>query len=476
MPPCAATFCLMPARVISPGEGTPIPFAACAPTGTYVFVSYAHANSAMVYPELTRIAGQAVRVWYDEGITPSREWSDEIANAIDLAALFIVMITPEAVASPNVRNEITYALRHRKDRKPMPLLAIHLRRTHLPGGVELQLGSVQAILRWQLDATSYDRKLSAVLAPYAQADRPPRPVRTSDPQPRRARAQVTPAHPELARFHCKDLVRAVAFSPDGALLATASGKLARLWHIATGRELISVRHARDLVSLAFSPGGERLATTSGDMAQFWDVATGREVGRLPGRPPSMTFWRIAYSPDGTRMVTGGAQRFARIWDVRTCTQIVVLDHKTGLAAVSDVAYNRNGSRIATSTDKTARIWNAASGRELLRLSHQSEVKSVAFSPDGSQLATASSEGIQVWDAVSGQVLTTLTSWGRAPIAFSQKDSRVAGCDGSEVHFWHIGSGRELGALDAGAEIYSLAYSPDGTRLATGGPELAQIWT
>ncbi len=123
----------------------PIPFGACDPSGTFVFVSYSHADKALAYPELLRIRSFGIRVWYDEGIEPGSEWPEAIADALKRSAAFVVMITPRAVASRNVKNEINRALSWGK-----PLFAVHLAKTELPPGLELQMGDVQAVMRWQM--------------------------------------------------------------------------------------------------------------------------------------------------------------------------------------------------------------------------------------------------------------------------------------------------------------------------------------
>jgi len=154
----------MSAGTRSGSPDVPIPFDACDPSGTFVFVSYAHDNKALVYPELRRIRSFGIRVWYDEGIEPGSEWPEAIATALDRAAALVVMITPSAVASRNVRNEINAALRWGK-----PVFAVHLAQTALPKGLELQMGAVQAIMRWRMDEDSYARRLGKALAGYAEA-------------------------------------------------------------------------------------------------------------------------------------------------------------------------------------------------------------------------------------------------------------------------------------------------------------------
>jgi hypothetical protein len=216
----------MAAGTSSRNPDVPIPFDACDPSGTFVFVSYAHEDKALAYPELRRIRSLGIQVWYDEGIEPGSEWPQAIADALYGAAAFVVMITSAAVASRNVRNEINAALNWGK-----PFFAVHLTQTQLPLGLELQMGDVQAVMRWQMDEGSYARKLGRALASYAEAGNkappagPPAPAvpRASTPAPSQpAPAPVPPSHLARTLTGHTDTIAEVAFSPDGRLLATAS--------------------------------------------------------------------------------------------------------------------------------------------------------------------------------------------------------------------------------------------------------------
>ena len=78
-----------------------LPFAAYRGAEPYVFVSYAHKDRQRVYDELRALHGDGLNIWYDEGISPGSRWSDELANAIDSATVFLVFLTPSSVASEN---------------------------------------------------------------------------------------------------------------------------------------------------------------------------------------------------------------------------------------------------------------------------------------------------------------------------------------------------------------------------------------
>ncbi len=111
----------------------------------YVLVSYSHKESSIVYPELNWLTENGFSVWWDEGIEAGTEWTDELANAIENADLFLFMVTPESVKSQHCRNEVLLAINHE-----IPVISLHLVKTELPGGLELTISSRQAIHKYEL--------------------------------------------------------------------------------------------------------------------------------------------------------------------------------------------------------------------------------------------------------------------------------------------------------------------------------------
>ncbi len=208
-----------------------IPFAAYKGSEKYVFISYAHLDSHAVYPIILKFTQQGYNVWYDEGIEPGIEWPEEIANALSSSSLFLVFITPNSVNSENVRNEINFALARK-----LPFIAIHLTPTNLTPGLQLQIGSKQAILRYQMDEDSFIRKYrysfdtvlstgqKVVAPPPAQPQVREQPQaagqpKLAEPQPKPA-AQPRPAEPQpkpsagAIPFKC-DLIRRAACAELG---------------------------------------------------------------------------------------------------------------------------------------------------------------------------------------------------------------------------------------------------------------------
>ena len=161
-----------------------------------------------------RAAGQGYRIWYDEGIDPGNEWPVEIAKALTGATYFVVFISPQAVDSINVRDEINFALNHHK-----PLLAVHLVETALPPGLELRMGDIQAIMKFRMSCENYWSKLLKTLPDTLQNSESPQeePINTSS---------IEVPLPEPPRNTQPDK----ASSPRPKLIPKAIGK--RAWAVA----------------------------------------------------------------------------------------------------------------------------------------------------------------------------------------------------------------------------------------------------
>lgn len=158
-------------------------------------------------------------------------------------------------------------------------------------------------------------------------------------------------------------VWAAAWSPDGAQLATTWGITIKVWDAVTGEEALTIQSGR-VTEIAWSPDGTRILTANrpGDGPSFqwtrvnaqdariWDAETGQELTSIP-----VSTWAVAWSPDGTRFVTGREDGTARIWDAITYDELATLAGHS--AEVTDVAWSPDGTRIATAgEDGTVKVW------------------------------------------------------------------------------------------------------------------------
>jgi len=134
------------------------PFEAFKGYQPYVFISYSHKDSPVVFKEITGLYHAGYRIWYDEGIDPGNEWPDEVAQALEKSSFFIVFISPNSINSQNVKNEINFALNKHK-----PFLAVHITDTVLPSGLLLRMGDIQAIFRYKMDEITFTKKIFRAL-------------------------------------------------------------------------------------------------------------------------------------------------------------------------------------------------------------------------------------------------------------------------------------------------------------------------
>lgn len=267
-------------------------------------------------------------------------------------------------------------------------------------------------------------------------------------------------------------VNAIAFSPDGSILAVASGTaVVRLWSSDPNQRMRELAgHGGAVRSVAFSADGSRLLTASEDRtARLWDVATGKQLRTFAEH--SDVVLGACFSPDGKRLVTVSQDKTGRLWE--TETGAALKQFYGHLGAVHGVAFTPDGRFVVTaSADRTARVWDARTAVQCRVLAgHWDEVWSVACAPDGRRVVTASADGTaRVWHVFApGQRLEwqaheDLVTW----VGFSPEGTRLLTTSGDRSgHLWAAASGQSLGALRGhGGLINAGAWSADGKLIAT----------
>lgn len=250
-------------------------------------------------------------------------------------------------------------------------------------------------------------------------------------------------------------IEALAWSPDGKLLAAGVGPAVFLWEAATGklqRGLAgdSLRHH----VLAFSADGTKLAGGDREAAQIWDVRTGAVLAKLDdgfNRSDSAA----AFSPDAKFLVGSFFQSYGdgrgrvglRQWDAATGKTIRNLEYGTFFG----VAFTPDGNDVWAGGHRYLYRWQLKSGKEVSKqLAHAGEVRVLAVSRNGKTLATAGADRwMRFWDAVTGQEQSATNGHiGSILSAVFSPDSATIASEGEDgtVRFWEVASGKQLSRM------------------------------
>ena len=215
---------------------------------------------------------------------------------------------------------------------------------------------------------------------------------------------VGPAKPKLvSTIHGHtDTILAIAFSPDGSAIASASyDKLVKLWEVSTGKQIKSLKEHSDAVyALAFMPDGKRLVSAAGDRTlKVWDVSAGKRLVTMNDALDAL--YTVAVNPSGTEIAAAGADRMIRTWswsaDDRSPEGNASKLSASTFAhadAVLRLAYSPDGSTLVSAgADRVVKVWDAHTLREKQLLDAQPDwVMALALSADGKWLAAGRYDG------------------------------------------------------------------------------------
>ncbi len=251
-------------------------------------------------------------------------------------------------------------------------------------------------------------------------------------------------------------------------------------------------HSSRVTAVAWSPAGTRIASASYDKtARIWDITHGFSLITYRGHWDRVQ--ALAWSPDGKRVATGGSDRTVQIWDAATGSQLFVFrGHNAPIAAL---AWSPDGTRIASGgDDKVVQVWDVSSSIVFYtHRGHTGKIQTITWSPDGRHIASGSDDKtVQVWSPVKAKsnFFSLLLSSGRGEltyrghtakvyaVAWSPNGSRLASVAADKsLQVWDALTSKKFFIYrNPNASLNSVSWSPDSRYIAAGGNDkLVQIW-
>lgn len=278
-------------------------------------------------------------------------------------------------------------------------------------------------------------------------------------------------------------IHAVAFSPDGELLAVgdSNGEI----HLYQVRDVqavfICTRHKSWVTSLAFSPDGKFIASGSTDYTiKLWDVSTGQCLRTLEGHTNEV--WSVAFSQDNCTLASGSDDNTVRLWNSSTGECFKTLQGHASW--VLSVLFKADAQLLSGSDDRTVKLWDTNSGQciQTFKKHHDGGIRSITLSPNGQILASGSEDQtIRLWKTQTGECSKKLLGHSNRvfSVAFSPQGNILAsGGHDHHVKLWSIDTGECFKTLQGHFSwVFAVAFSPQGKLLASGGhDQIVKLWS
>ncbi len=488
------------------------------------FISYSRNDSEFALRLAADLKAAGAEVWIDQqDISPSEEWDIAIEGALRRSPRMLLLLSPDSVKSPAVRNEIALALHtkkpiipvfYRECELPMQLLRIQYIdfRSDYERGFERLLKTLgiqpvrpessksSAAQQGEFDGLDFSgppgakaarekrlaedaaqaRAIYEQIAADAERTKAERERRSADLQ---ALIQATAAAKVPSENACPAVAPGmplappieapvnVASAPPQARIPAKPSRLREL------RTLIG--HAGWVNAVAVTPDGQRAISASHDRTlKVWNLASGRELRTLKGHADDVE--GVAVTPDGRLAVSASQDKTLKMWELGSGLGLRTLKGHAGLLMA--VAVTPDGQRVvSTSRDQTLKVWDLASGRELRTFHVVFGSNSVAVMPDGQRVVSASKDWkLRVWDLASGDELLTLaghTDWVSGVAVTPDGQCAVSASGDKTLKVWDLDSGQELRTLAGHVEkVTGVAVMPDGQRaVSTSSDQTLKVW-
>jgi WD40 repeat protein len=228
---------------------------------------------------------------------------------------------------------------------------------------------------------------------------------------------------------------------------------------------VSTQLSYSICCIAYSPDGTKLLSGSSDNTlRLWDIKNEKCLLTLDGHTNWVT--SVAYSPDGTKLLSGSSDNTLRLWDAENGKCLYIFHHHSD--RVNSVAFSPDGQKfLSGSLDSTLCLWNITNKKlSTIFKGHGSHVRTIAYSQDGQKILSGSSDKtLRLWDAQNGKCIFTLeghTDW-VASVAYSPNgETMLSGSFDKTLRLWDTQNGKCIYILKGHTSwVNSVTYSPDG---------------
>lgn len=282
------------------------------------------------------------------------------------------------------------------------------------------------------------------------------------------------------------------FSPDEAsILSGSDDKSVRLWDVSTGAERLLEGSKKPILAVAFSPDGETVLATcghtnppSGGMLHLWAAAGGQRTHRRIDVSNAGIAWDAKFAPNGRLIAPACEDASIRLLDTSDKKNIKEINQLMGHnGAVRSVAFSPDGSKILSGgADYDVCLWDLANGKEIRRMiGHQGAVTGVAFSPDGnSALSGGVDKTVRLWDVATGELRQTFQGHVDAVTCVAcTPDGQMALSGGLDrtIRIWRFSDGVEVHQFsEPQGSVRSIAVSADSRRAVSAGDDaVVRLW-